>query len=119
MDARQTSSQVGNQPFQETWIMNPRRNRNRTAFGFEALEIRNAPSHFGVVAHAVALHPVHAAAHVRHLTDSEVNHKNEVKEPRSSVDSSHDTSTDPSHSGSTSKDPSSTDPSSIDPKSDR
>jgi len=89
-------------------------------FGFESLEIRNAPSHIGVVAHAaMALHPVHAAAQVRHLTDSEVNHKKELKETRSSVDTSQDTSTDPSNSGSTSKDPSSNDPSSIDPKSDR
>ena len=100
--------------------MNPRRNRNRRTFGFESLEIRNAPSHFGVAAHAIAaLRPVHAVAQVRHLTDSEVNHKKEVKEASSSVDSSQDTSTDPSNGGSTSKDPSSTDPSSIDPKSDR
>ena len=60
--------------------MNPRRIRNRTAFGFESLEIRNAPSHFGVLAHAAAaLHAVHAAAHVRHITDSEVNHKKELQ----------------------------------------
>jgi len=96
--------------------MKSRRVRNRMTFGFESLEIRNAPSHIGVVAHAaMALHPVHAAAQVRHLTDSEVNHKKELKETGASVD----TSTDPSNSGSTSKDPSSNDPSSIDPKSDR
>ena len=96
------------------------RNRNRTSFGLESLEIRNAPSHFGVVAHAAAVvHAVHTAAHVRHVTDSEVNHKKELKESSSSVDSSQDTSTDPSNSGSTSKDPSSNDPNSIDPKSDR
>jgi len=100
--------------------MNPRRIRNRTAFGFESLEIRNAPSHFGVLVHAAAaLHAAHAAAHVRNITDSEVSHKKELKETSSSVDSSQDTSSDPSNSGSTAKDPSSNDPAGIDPKSDR
>src|SRR6516165_7689712 len=100
--------------------MTSRRNRKRTAFGFESLEIRNAPSHFGIVAHAAAaIHPVQAAAHVRHLTDSEANHKKEATEASSSVDSSQDSSRDPSNSGSTGTDPIGNDPSSVDPKSDR
>jgi hypothetical protein len=93
--------------------MTSRRNRKRTTFAFESLEFRNAPSHFGVVAHAAAaLHPVHTAAHVRHITDSEVNHKKEVVESNSPVDTSRDSSP---NSGST--DPTSTDPSSPDLKS--
>jgi hypothetical protein len=119
-DAKRTYPPLAQNHFQEAEIMNSRRIRNRSAFGFESLEIRNAPSHFGVVAHAAAaLHPVHAAAHVRHITDSEVNHKKELKETSSSVDSSQDTSSDPSNSGSTAKDPSNNDPGSVDPKSDR
>jgi hypothetical protein len=105
---------------QETEIMKPRRFRNRTAIGLESLEIRNAPSHFGVVAHAAAaLHAVHATAHVRHLTDTESSAKNETKERATAVDSSQDSSTDPSTGGSTAKDPSSNDPSGVDLKSDR
>jgi hypothetical protein len=132
LEARHLSSLVEkivvNKTFQETWIMTSRRNRKRTAFGFESLEIRNAPSHFGIGAHAAfgigahaaaAIHPVRAAAHVRHLTDSEANHKKEATEARSSVDSSQDSSRDQSNSGSTSTDPSSNDPNSVDPKSDR
>jgi hypothetical protein len=94
--------------------MNPRRTRSRRTFGLESLEIRNAPSHFGALAHAAAaVHQVHAAAHVRRITDSEVNHKKELTETGSAVDSSKDNSNDPGNSGS-----SSNDPSSIDPKSD-
>jgi hypothetical protein len=103
---------------EETEIMKPRRTRNRTAFGFESLEIRNAPSHFGVVAQAAAVvHHVHAAAHVKHLTDSEVNHKKELTETVSSADTSKDASSDPG-GVSTSKDSSGNDPGGVDPKSD-
>ena len=99
--------------------MKSRRFRNRSAIGLESLEIRNAPSHFGVVAHAAAaLHAVHATAHVRHLTDTEVNHKQEVKESVTAVDSSQDSIADPS-GGSTAKDPSTNDSGGVDPKSDR
>jgi hypothetical protein len=102
----------------EASIMTRQRIRNRTAFGLESLEIRNAPSSFGGAAHAVAIaQPVHAAAHVRHETDPEGNHKKEVQERSSSVDSSQDTSTDPGTT-SISRDPGSTDPNSVDPKSD-
>ncbi len=91
--------------------MTRRRTRNRTAFGLESLEIRNAPSHFGVVAHAAAaVHALHAAAHVRHVRDSEVNPQTELKESSNSIDSSQDGSKDPSTPN---------DSSSVDPKSDR
>ena len=99
--------------------MKSRRPRNRTPIGLESLEFRNAPSHFGVVAHAAAaLHAAHATAHVRHIADSEVSHRKELTETSTSVDSSQDSSSDPS-TGSTTNDPSSNDPSGVDPKSDR
>jgi hypothetical protein len=98
--------------------MTSRRNRKRTAFALESLEIRNAPSHFGMVAYAAAaLHPVHTAAHVRHITDSEANPKKELTEPRSSVDSSHDNSTDSGSSDQTPKDSSGTESTTVDVKS--
>jgi hypothetical protein len=109
------TTKLMNHGFPESPIMNSRRSRQRLTFGLESLEIRNAPSHFGVAAHAAALlRPVHAAAHIRHVADSEVNRKKELTEASSSVDSSRDTSNDPSNSGSTSNDPGR-----VDPKSDR
>jgi hypothetical protein len=91
--------------------MNRRRTRTSRTFGLESLEIRNAPSHFGVVAHAAAaLRQVHPAAHVRHIADSETNHKKELTESGSSLDSSKDSGTDSINSGSSSNDPSSPDP---------
>jgi hypothetical protein len=79
----------------------------------ESLEIRNAPSHFGITAHMAALvHPVHAAAQVRHVADSEVNHKKELTEASLSIDSSRDSNNSPGDIGSSSKDPSSVDPNS-------
>jgi hypothetical protein len=102
-------------PVPRRLIMNRRPTRSRVSFALESLEIRNAPSHFGVVAHVAAVHHVvHAAAQVRHVTDSEVNRQKEVKEASSSVDSSQDGVNDPSNGSSTS-----TDLSSTDPKSDR
>jgi hypothetical protein len=51
--------------------MNWRATRSRRSFHLESLEVRNAPSHFGGLAHAaLAVHQVHAAAHVRHFSDS-------------------------------------------------
>jgi hypothetical protein len=116
--------------------MTSRRNRKSRTFGIESLEFRNAPSHFGIAAHAAAmLRPVHVAAQVKHFTDSEANHKKELTEKSSSVDSSQDSkdsrSTDPSSpdkkelteksssvdSSQDSKDSSSTDPSSSDSSS--
>jgi hypothetical protein len=99
--------------------MKSRQIRHRRAFQFESLEIRNAPSHFGAVAHAaIALHAVHAAAHVRHL------HNTSATERNSSIDKSQDGSTTETNSSldksrDQSVDTTSNDPSSIDPKSDR
>jgi hypothetical protein len=57
----------------------------------ESLEIRNAPSHFGALAHAaVALHTVHAAAHMRHFTAPHATVKVHSQETNSGVDRSQD-----------------------------
>jgi hypothetical protein len=81
-------------------------------FRFESLEIRNAPSHFGAVAHAaIALHNIKPAVHVRHL-DSERNQKVETTEKNSAADTSQDTNS----TDSTSRDPGSNDPSGVDSK---
>jgi hypothetical protein len=104
-----------NNCFPESSTMNLRRTRQRRTLGLESLEIRNSPSHSGVTAHAASLvRPIHAAAHVRHVADSEVNHQKELTEARSSIESSRDMSNDPGNSGSTSNDAGS-----IDPNSDR
>ena len=94
--------------------MKSRSIRNRKTFQLESLEIRNAPSHFGAIAHAaVALHHAHAAAHVRHFNDPQSTDKNQSQES-STVDKSQDNGIE-----TTSNDPSSKDPSSVDPKGDR
>jgi hypothetical protein len=90
--------------------MSRRQARNRGSFGLESLEIRNAPSHVGLAGHVTAI--VHAAAHVRHINDSEVNRQKELKESSNSVDSSQDGSKDRSVDSSNSNDPSSVDPTS-------
>ena len=95
------------------------RNRSihsRKAFQLESLETRNAPSHFGGLAHAaVAIHRAHAhaPAQVRHFSDPQSTDKNGQQET-SSVDQSRDHGVE-----TTSHDPSSNDPNSIDPKADR
>jgi len=100
--------------------MNSRQIRSRKVFRLESLEVRSAPSHFGVLAHAaLAVRPVHAAAHVRivhaaHNTESnpsiDKSRDSSVKETNPGVDSSADsTSKDPSSVDTTSKDPSSLD----------
>jgi hypothetical protein len=94
--------------------MNSRQIRNRRVFRFESLEVRNAPSHFGALAHAaVALHKAPAAAHVRHFNDPQSTDKSPSQE-KTGVDLSKDKGVETS-----SPDPSSNDPSSIDPKGDR
>ncbi len=51
--------------------MTSRTTRNRRTFRLESLEIRNAPSHIGGLAHvAMAVHKAHVAAHVRRFSDS-------------------------------------------------
>ena len=101
--------------------MNPRSIRNRRIIRLESLEIRNAPSHFGLMGHAaVAVHKLHAAAHVRRFTDSPSTDKHETQESNSGADRSQDrigaetSSPDRNSNDPTSNDPSSNDPSSID-----
>ena len=82
--------------------MRPRNFRNRRALCLDLLEIRNAPSHVGGLAHvALAVHNVHAAAHVRHFSDSQVADKVNSVDRSSGVERSPDKgvetgSTDPS-----------------------
>jgi hypothetical protein len=101
--------------------MNTRPTRNRKVLRLESLEIRNAPSHFGVLGHAaVAVHKLHTAAHVRRFSDSPSNDKHETQESNSGADRSQDrigaetSSPDRNSNDPTSNDPSSNDPSSID-----
>jgi hypothetical protein len=97
-------------PDPEASIMTRRHIRNRRSFGLESLEIRNAPSHFGMAAQVAAVaHSVRPVAHVRHISDSEVNHQKELTEKSSSVDSSQDGSKDQSNDSSSSNDRSSVD----------
>jgi hypothetical protein len=104
--------------------MNPRSIRNRRIIRLESLEIRNAPSHFGLMGHAaVAVHKLHAAAHVRRFTDSPSTDKHETQEKNSETDRGQDhngsetSSVDSSHNHSSSNDSKSTDSKSIDPSS--
>jgi hypothetical protein len=102
------------QAFHGANAMNSRQNRNRRVFRFESLEVRNAPSHFGALAHAaVALHRAQAAAHVRHFNDPQSTDKNPSQE-KTGVDLSNDKGVETS-----SPDPSSNDTNRIDPEGDR
>jgi hypothetical protein len=112
------------QPFEGEPQMNSRPIRNRRIFRLEALEVRNAPSHLGLMGHAaVAMHKLHAAAHVRHFTDSRSTDKHETQEKNSGADRSQDqigsetSSVDSSRNDSSSNDSNSTDLKSIDPSS--
>ena len=70
-----------------------RTTRNRWSFRLESLEIRNAPSHFGALAHAaIAVHTVHAAAHVRSFSDSSAHDKASSVDRNSGVEQSPDNS---------------------------
>jgi hypothetical protein len=85
--------------------MKPRHFRNRRAFGVESLEIRNAPSQVGALAHmALAMHDVHAAAHLRHFSDSQTRDKVNSVDRGSGVEQSPDKGVETSSS-----DPSGTD----------
>jgi hypothetical protein len=95
--------------------MNPRTTRSRRSFRLESLEVRNAPSHFGGLAHAaLAVHRVHAAAHVRHFSDSVAHDKVSAIDRSSGAERSPDTnvetnSNDPSAIDTSPKDQSSVD----------
>ncbi len=89
----------------------------RKFFGLESLEVRNAPSHVGLISHAIAaVHPVHATAHVTHLSPAKITVRHDAPEVKTAADRSvdatrTDTSSPDTHSPST---PGSTDPSSPD-----
>jgi hypothetical protein len=85
-------------------------------FQLESLEIRNAPSHFGAIAHAaVALHHAHAPAHVRHFNDPQSTDKGRSQE-NMSADMSRDNGVETTSNDPSSNDPSSKDPNSVDPR---
>jgi hypothetical protein len=109
-----THSSKSFKTLQGALTMDTRPIRGRKVIRLESLEVRSAPSHFGVMGHAaVALHKVHAAAQVRHFNDSRSTDKNEAREKNSGADRSQD------HSGTetNSNDPNSNDPGSNDPNS--
>ena len=95
--------------------MNSRTTRNCRSFHLESLEIRNAPSHVGGLAHAaMAVHKVHAPAHVRHFSDSVAHDRVSSLDKSSGVERSPDTnvetnSNDPSGTDTSPKDQSSVD----------
>jgi len=96
--------------------MSTRLIRNRKVLRLESLEVRNAPSHFGVTGQAaLALQQVHAAAHVSHFNDSRSTDKDQTPEVKSGTDKSGD----PTSSETNSPDPSSRDPNSVDPAGNR
>ena len=96
--------------------MSTRPIRNRKVLRLESLEVRNAPSHFGVMEHAaLALQQVHAAAYVSHVNDSRSTDKYQTPEVKSGTDKS----VDPTSSETNSPDPSSPDPNSVDPTGNR
>jgi hypothetical protein len=96
--------------------MRPRHFRNRRAFRVESLEIRNAPSHIGGLAHvALAVHNVHATAHVRHFSDSHATDKVNSVDRSSGVEQSPDKGVETSSSDSSGIDTSPNDRSSVDP----
>ncbi len=91
--------------------MSTRPIHNRRVFRLESLEVRSAPSHFGVVGHAaLALHQVHAAASVSHLNVPRSTEKGQTPEVKSGTDKG----IDPKGSDTTSKDTTSIDKTSID-----
>ncbi len=92
--------------------MSSRNRRARGVFSLEPLEGRSAPSHVGLVAHAlVHVHQAQPAAHVEKLSDRQVQEKAHPAESQSSADTSLDTSRDSSSSQSGATDKNSPDPS--------
>jgi hypothetical protein len=95
--------------------MNSRTTRRRRSFGLESLEIRNAPSHFGGLAHAaLAVHKVHAPAQVRHFSDSSAHDKVSSIDNSSGVERSADTNVETNSNDPSGVDTSPKDQSSID-----
>jgi hypothetical protein len=66
-------------------------NRNRRSFRLESLEVRNAPSHFGGLAHAaMAIHKVHTPTQVRHFSDTQARDKVSSLDKSSGIEQSPD-----------------------------
>ena len=71
--------------------------RSRRQFRLESLEVRNAPSHVGGLAHlASAVHGLHAAAHVKHYSDTTSADRAHKADRKAGVEKSHDTVTESS-----------------------
>jgi hypothetical protein len=95
--------------------MSSRTTRSRRSFSLESLEIRNAPSHFGGLAHAaLAVHAVHAAAHVRHYRDSMAHDRVSSVDRSSGIERSPDTNVETNSNEPSGMDTSPNDQSSID-----
>jgi hypothetical protein len=71
--------------------MSSRTTHSRRSFSLESLETHNAPSHFGGLAHAALALKVHAAAHVRHFSDTAAHDKVSSIDKNSGVERSPDT----------------------------
>ena len=104
--------------------MSTRPIRNRKVLRLESLEVRNAPSHFGVRACRTGTAPGQRCgaresrqrcAHVSHVNDSRSTDKYQTPEVKSGTDKS----VDPTSSETNSPDPSSPDPNSVDPTGNR
>ena len=90
--------------------MSTRPTRHRRTFRLESLEIRNAPSHFGVVAHvAAASHHAHAPAVVRHFNDTQAADKSHAPDKRAGVELSRDSGVETTGNDPTGKDSNSLD----------
>jgi hypothetical protein len=72
--------------------MSSRVTPSRRTFRLESLEIRNAPSQIGGLAHVALAHKVHAAPHVRHFNDSVAHDKVSSVDKSSGVERTPDTS---------------------------
>jgi hypothetical protein len=94
--------------------MSSRTTRSRRTFSLESLEIRNAPSHIGGLAHAALALKVHAAAHVRHFSDSARHDRFSSIDKSSGVERTSDTNVETSSNDPSSIDKSPNDQSSID-----
>jgi hypothetical protein len=95
--------------------MSRRKIRNCRAFQLESLECRNAPSHVGGLAHvALAVHNVHAAAHVKHFRDSQATDRVTSADKNSGVEQSPDKSVETGSSDPNGADTSPNDRSSVD-----
>ncbi len=100
--------------------MTTRTTRSRRFFRLESLETRNAPSHFGGLAHAaMAVHKVHVAAQVRHFSDSQAHDKVSSQDKSSGIEKSPDQGVETNSNDANGNDTSPNDRSSVDPAGQR